>query len=92
MANSGVKIIGGLLVGAAIGAVVGLLTAPDSGKKTRKKLDSEAKRLTDDLGKTINEAIASLKTSYQDVVDTTTSKSKSHLDAANDHLSVKNRT
>ncbi len=91
MANSGIKILGGLIVGTAIGAVVGLLTAPESGKKTRKKLDKEAKRLSDDLGNTVNEAISSLKTSYQEILDNATTKSKKHLEDANETLSINDK-
>ena len=36
--NSGFAFIAGLFVGAAIGAIGGLLFAPESGEDTRKKL------------------------------------------------------
>lgn len=48
MDNSG-KVISALLVGAAAGALVGLLLAPESGDKTRRKLNKTAKDLLDDL-------------------------------------------
>ena len=45
MANNTGTTILALLTGAAIGAGVGLLYAPDKGENTRKKLNKEAKNL-----------------------------------------------
>ncbi len=46
--NSG-KLIGALLIGAAIGGVLGVLFAPDKGSETRKKLAGKSGELTDAL-------------------------------------------
>ncbi|MCK9402704.1 MAG: YtxH domain-containing protein [Chitinophagaceae bacterium] len=43
------KILAAVLAGAAIGAVVGILLAPDKGSETRKKISEEGKRLADDV-------------------------------------------
>jgi gas vesicle protein len=43
------KVIVGFLCGAAVGALAGLLLAPDSGEETRKKIANKAKDLKDDL-------------------------------------------
>lgn len=48
MDNSG-KVISALLIGAAAGAIAGLLLAPESGDKTRRKLNKSAKDMLDDL-------------------------------------------
>lgn len=39
----------GILLGAVIGSVVGLLFAPDSGKRTRKKIQRKSDELMDDV-------------------------------------------
>lgn len=51
--NAG-KIIGALLLGAAIGAGLGLLFAPDKGSETRRKIFEDVKDLTDDMKEKVN--------------------------------------
>ena len=49
-----------LLTGAAIGAGIGILYAPDKGSKTRDKLSKEAKRAQKKLNKQIQETSSTL--------------------------------
>ena len=55
MANSG-KILAALLVGAAAGAVLGVLFAPDKGSETRKKMAGKASELTDEIKERYNKS------------------------------------
>jgi gas vesicle protein len=48
------KLIGALLVGAAIGAGLGILFAPDKGSETRKKLFAKGNGLTDAFQERLN--------------------------------------
>lgn len=48
--NSTGKLIGAVLLGAAIGAALGILFAPDKGSETRKKLVKGLHDLADEVG------------------------------------------
>lgn len=43
------KILAAIVAGAAIGAIVGILFAPDKGSETRKKIGEEGKKLAEDM-------------------------------------------
>ncbi|HTE31015.1 MAG TPA: YtxH domain-containing protein [Chryseolinea sp.] len=81
------KLIGGLMAGAALGIAVGLLLAPRSGEKTRKKLLDTSFKLKDDvmasvegsieaLRKQVNQKIDRLAGGSKDVVNSLAEKSK----------------
>jgi gas vesicle protein len=46
-ANNTGKLMGAILIGAAIGGALGILFAPDKGSETRKKISSKGNDLTD---------------------------------------------
>ncbi|MBA3681241.1 MAG: YtxH domain-containing protein [Bacteroidetes bacterium] len=56
MKDSG-KLIGALLLGAAVGAVIGILVAPDKGSETRKSLLNGAKDLADNLKEKLGQGV-----------------------------------
>jgi gas vesicle protein len=53
MHNTG-KVLFAALVGAAAGAVAGVLMAPASGEETRKKLREEGERIKDDVSQKVD--------------------------------------
>lgn len=59
MANSGSTFLA-LITGAAIGAGLGMLYAPDSGEETRRKLGENARKTQDDLNKRYKETSSNL--------------------------------
>ena len=69
--NTG-KVIGALLLGAAIGGVLGILFAPDKGSVTRKKLAAKSNDFTDAMKEKFNEFLEGVK----DEAETTKSKVK----------------
>ncbi len=63
------KLIGGLMAGAALGIAVGLLLAPRSGDKTRKKLIDDSLRIKDDVLSTVEGSIDSLRRQFNSKFD-----------------------
>lgn len=61
------KLIGGLLVGAAVGAVLGILFAPDKGTETRKKMAKKAEDLGDELKNKFTEAKETFRNKYEKI-------------------------
>lgn len=66
----------GILIGLAVGAVVGLLLAPESGKKTRKRISSESDSFFKDLQDQLQTGLENIKSQYNDYVDTAASKTQ----------------
>ena len=73
------KIVLGTLAGIAIGAVVGVLMAPDKGSETRKKISQKGSGYADGL-KTKYEG---LKDKYNELVDGVTDKLESFTGDSN---------
>jgi len=65
MANT--KTLLGFLAGAAVGAIAGILLAPDKGSETRKKISRKSSDLGDSIKTSFNDFIDSVKDSYSQV-------------------------
>lgn len=59
------KMIGVLLIGAAIGSALGILFAPDKGSKTRKKIFSQGADITDDLKEKFDDLLQEAKKEFE---------------------------
>ncbi|HNP08108.1 MAG TPA: YtxH domain-containing protein [Cyclobacteriaceae bacterium] len=86
--NTKTKVITGFIVGAALGAASGLLLAPRSGRKTRKKLKVESKRLANELMEKANESLDSAKKSYNEKVEEYSKRGKSSMNHLSESIKV----
>ena len=77
------KILVGFLAGASIGALAGILFAPDKGSNTRKKISSKTGDLTDSVKNSFNDFIDGVKQTYsgaKEEVEEFSNKSRAKLD------------
>ncbi|WP_445386377.1 YtxH domain-containing protein [Robiginitalea sp. IMCC44478] len=65
MSNDSGSVLLALLTGAAIGAGVGILYAPDKGSKTRKKIKKKAKAASEDISDRVSKATEELTKTAQ---------------------------
>ena len=59
------KVLLGLLAGAAIGAIAGILFAPDKGSETRKKIAKNSNEMGETLKSSFNDFVDSVKDKYR---------------------------
>ena len=69
------KVVSGILVGVAAGAVLGLLFAPDKGSETRKKLRQTTDDLVNNLKSKLNTMADEMAEKYEDVSENSTNMS-----------------
>jgi len=63
--NIALKLVGAILIGAAIGGTLGILFAPDKGSDTRKKISKKGTDLTDSLKDKFNEFLESITERFE---------------------------
>lgn len=63
------KVLMGFVAGAAVGALAGILFAPDSGPNTRKRIQDKAGDLGDAAKESINGLVDSVKNAYSGAKD-----------------------
>ncbi len=85
--SSGFAFIAGLVVGGAIGAIAGLLFAPEAGEETRKKVAVKSKEWADDmynkfddLKDSVTEVLEDVKQGAAEVMDDVKKGSNQVLD------------
>jgi len=78
------KLLGGLILGIA----VGILLAPSSGAKTRKKIMDGSVGLKNDLMTSVNESIESLRKQFVGKIDQLARGGKEVVNKASEHTKV----
>jgi gas vesicle protein len=82
--NTAGKVTIGILSGLAIGVATGILIAPSSGRKTRKKLIGKSKELTDRMA----ESLEDVKKAYNKKVEAYAGEGKHGIDSLKNTLKV----
>jgi gas vesicle protein len=60
--NNGIKMLTAFVIGTALGAIMGILFAPNSGKETRHKIMDLSKKMEDDIKDGFDEITETAKT------------------------------
>lgn len=82
------KLIGGLIAGAAVGVIIGVLLAPGSGVKTRKKLIGGSLKMKDDVLASVEDSIASLRKQFNHKIDQLARGSKEAINHASEKVKI----
>jgi gas vesicle protein len=64
--DNSIKMIGALLVGAALGGALGIIFAPDKGSVTRRKIAGKADDFTDSLKEKFDSLLEEVKREFEE--------------------------
>jgi len=69
LTNDPKNLIGGFIAGAAVGIAIGMLLAPNDGRKTRQQIVDGSVKLKDNLVGSVNDSIEKLKDQFNTKLD-----------------------
>jgi gas vesicle protein len=78
------NLIGGFIAGAALGVAAGLLLAPASGTKTRKKLMTDGMKVKKNVVDYVESSIESLRSQFNRKIDQVSGRAKDTVNYAAD--------
>jgi len=82
------QIIGGLLIGVALGTAAGILMAPTSGSKTRNMLMKKSRKLGKEFGNVMRDSIGDIKDNYNRKVEEYASGGVSSINTLREKMKV----
>lgn len=74
--NTTSKMLAAMAVGAAVGAIAGIMLAPDKGSETRRKLKEQGKRVADNLKDKFNNGKEKMNGMKEDIEQAVKDKAK----------------
>jgi len=86
--NTTLKVVGGVLLGAAVGAGIGLMVAPTRGAKLQGLLKKKSKKYSREALEAASAYIDGLKKSYNKKVDTYAENGKYSIDSLKDSIKL----
>jgi|GEM_PF-962910 len=86
--NTTAKVLGGFLLGAALGTATGLLISPASGRKNRKMLKRQSQKYSQQAIDTVNEYLGGIRKGYNKRVDSYADNGKVAIESLKDSLKV----
>ncbi len=86
--NTTMKVIGGFLLGAAVGTATGVLIAPSSGRKTRKLLMNKSGDFAKQVRDSVDDYLDGIKDAYNDKVDAVATNGKSSIESLRKSVKV----
>ena len=86
--NTTAKVITGFLAGAAAGALVGVLMAPDSGQKTRRRMLEESLKMKDQLSDSFSKTLDTVKKGYNEKLEEYAKSGKTSIDGLKEKMRV----
>lgn len=82
------NLIGGFLAGAAIGVAAGLLMAPYSGAKARRKLVRGSMKVKKNVVDYVENSIGDLRSQFNDKIDTLVKRGKETINGAAERVKM----
>lgn len=82
------NLIGGFLAGAAIGVAAGLLMAPYSGAKARRKLARGSMKVKKNVMSYVEDSIDNLRTQFNDKIETIAKRGKETINGVSEKVKM----